>query len=54
MPTIRQMAEVTGICALYMSIGPALMILNKEIMDSVSCENLFEMETIFIHHHFLL
>ena len=38
MPNVRQMIEATATCALYMAVGPALMVLNKEILDSVSLQ----------------
>ena len=36
MPSIRQMFEVLVVCSLFMAVGPALMVLNKEILDTVT------------------
>lgn len=35
MPQLWKMAEAFAVCALFMAVGPALMVLNKEILDTV-------------------
>ena len=38
MVDVRQVIEVVVVCSLFMIVGPALMVLNKEILDTVSLE----------------